>query len=92
MTLRCKPGDLALVIAGEGNIGKMVTCLRLEDPIFADSVISHRLGSIWKIDRELIWTTNMRVVHIPYYPDEQLLPITPEEDPEGVVWEKEVTA
>ena len=73
--MRCKPGDLALITATI-DAGKMVTCIRLEDPSvkFPD----HVRGRIWLIDREMEWVSNRgRSCQIPYCPDDFLMPIRP---------------
>jgi hypothetical protein len=82
--LNCKQGDLALIVRGDHdnirNIGKLVTCLSLEDP---PRGALRGSGRIWKVDRPLTWRRNksQQLHEQPYAFDEFLLPIRPEPDP-----------
>lgn len=79
MTLRCKPGDLALVLVGKTNAGKLVTCLRLEQP----AVFPTDCVDVWLVDRPLRWANvygPFPKFDIPYAPDGALMPIRPEPD------------
>jgi hypothetical protein len=76
--LNCKSGDLALIVRGE-ETGKMVTCIRLEDP--GCRFRPELRGCVWLIDRELEWTSNKGNSYLgAYCPDEYLMPIRPDGD------------
>lgn len=77
MKLRCKPGDLALVVRGT-QTGKMLTCERLENP---PARFSLEHSPIWKVDRDMPWGRTLEDARwIPYAPDDALMPIRPEPD------------
>ena len=78
--MNCKPGDLALVVRcklSPENVGKIVRCERLEDPMF----IGEAAGSIWRVDREITWHlalgSGRSKVKRPFAPDYCLMPIRP---------------
>ncbi len=82
--LRCRPGDLALVLRSP-DWGKLVTCIEL---IGEDERITFRIGDgngpVWRIDRTCMWADWSRSgleVPLPYAPDSALMPIRPEPDP-----------
>jgi len=82
--LRCRPGDLALVLRSP-DWGKLVTCIEL---IGEDERLKFRIGDnngpIWRIDRECMWADWDRSGlgnALPYAPDAALMPIRPEPDP-----------
>jgi hypothetical protein len=89
--LRCRQGDLALIVDGDGaagsgvrNIGKLVTCLRLEDPPESIGKVREKFaGRMWHVDRVLTWrrTTRPGLFYAPHIPDAFLLPIRPEPSP-----------
>jgi len=89
--LRCKAGDLALVIRGDDqgirNIGKLATCLALEDPPTVRVLKFH--GRIWRIDRRLTWRHRKSRVSFEssYCPDAFLLPIRPDAVDQNVAQE-----
>lgn len=75
--MNCRPGDLALVVRASlpVNVGKMVRCIRIDDPPF-DRGEALRGQPIWLLDRELTWEfygTTLR--QLPFAPDTSLLPI-----------------
>jgi hypothetical protein len=83
-TLRCRPGDLALVLRSP-DWGKIVTCIEL---IGEDERITFRIGDgkgpVWRIDRECMWADWSHgglEVPLPFAPDAALMPIRPEPDP-----------
>lgn len=90
--MNCKPGDMALVVKSEhGNIGKVVTCIRLATPdesfLFASS-----LHPYWLTDRGLVHVRSFsgeRAI-LPFAPDAYLMPINPLND-EQTTRETEVT-
>lgn len=92
MTLRCKPGDLALVTGRFRETGKMVTCIRLEDNPRGGDLGSYT-GKTWRVDMPMAWQTRGQAViteyNTPHWPDCYLLPIKPEPDPEGDYDEQE---
>jgi hypothetical protein len=68
--LRCKQGDLALVIAGEHNVGMVVHCLEpLPAGFWRDDIpwelrqrgarqqIAPEAGPLWRVDRPIQWGT-----------------------------------
>lgn len=75
--LRCKPGDLALVTFGLTSAGKIVTCIRLEDPIFPNGLRRDHVGCTWLVDVPLRWV-GQTIEMVPYCPDQYLMPIRPE--------------
>jgi len=86
-TLRCKPGDLCLVIGGKHNSGKVVTTIRLatEEEI---KEIKPKITDqpIWKVDTDLRWQylPSGKIKDQPFIFDSRLLPINglPEENEE----------
>jgi hypothetical protein len=78
MTLRCKPGDIALVIRAEHlhNIGLIVRVLR---PYTGGDIELPDKGFLWEVDcRQLqMWMLNGSVLwrHCGPVPDDYLLPI-----------------
>jgi hypothetical protein len=82
--LRCRPGDLALVLRSP-DWGKLVTCIEL---IGEDERITFGIGDdngpVWRIDRKCMWADWGRgglEIPLPYAPDSALMPIRPEPDP-----------
>jgi len=82
--LRCRPGDLALVLRSP-DWGKLVTCIEL---IGKDERITFGIGDdngpVWRIDRKCMWADWGRgglEIPLPYAPDAALMPIRPEPDP-----------
>ena len=74
--MNCRAGDLALV-TWTADAGKLVTCLRLEDPPVP--IPEHARGKVWLIDRETRWYgTSGTELSMPYCPDEFLMPIRPD--------------
>ena len=71
--MNCKPNDLALIIRGRAA-GKLVTCLRLEDP--GVNIPEHARGLRWLVDRNVEWLGNRGTnCQMPYCPDSHLMPI-----------------
>jgi hypothetical protein len=89
MALRCKQGDLALVIAGP-DAGMLLTCLeplpvgfeRDDLPRGIRQRISEDAGPLWRVDRAITWHVG---VHLYVAPDRALMPIRPEPDREQVI-------
>jgi hypothetical protein len=80
--VRCRPGDLALVLRSTGA-GKVVTCLALlTETERAALDIGDSNGPVWRIDRECVWNNWNDGVMLPYCPDSALMPIRPEPDDE----------
>ena len=56
--MRCKAGDLALIIEGEGT-GMMVTCVAPVQSRWIHTAVGPRLigepGAAWHVDREIPW-------------------------------------
>ena len=73
--LNCKPGDMAVVIAGAkgAQIGKVVTCIRLLEEHESTSAV--HLGATWLIDSELWWKGLFGAHLKPWCPDCCLMPI-----------------
>lgn len=73
--MKCKPGDMALIIAGNGhsaaNIGKMVTCIQLGE------VLGYKRGPVWVIDRPMAWNLGSERILLLRLPDSDLMPIPP---------------
>ena len=83
--LRCRPGDLALVIR-DTDAGKVVTCVALADESERSELRMGDLnGSVWRIDRDCMWADHSPgglEIPLPYCPDSALMPIRPEPDEE----------
>lgn len=76
--LRCRAGDLALVLRST-DAGKLVTCLALlTETERAALDIADSNGPVWRIDRECVWNNWDEGVMLPYCPDFALLPIQPQ--------------
>src|ERR1700689_1434875 len=79
--LRCRPGDLALVIR-DSDAGKVVTCVELADEYERATLgISDSNGPVWRIDRHCMWADGSqsgREIPLPYCPDSALVPIRPQ--------------
>jgi hypothetical protein len=74
MTLRCKQGDLALVVLGTGtNLGKLVTCLEAL-PAGACNV-EQSAGPLWRVDRPLEFENELGKAEGYLAPDDALMPI-----------------
>jgi hypothetical protein len=78
--LRCRPGDLALVIR-DTDAGKMVTCIELLDARERAAFgIGDDNGPVWRIDRDCQWADwrqGGREIPLPFCPDAALVPIRP---------------
>ena len=99
--MRCKPGDLAIVVGGSNNnIGMTVTVHNLEDPpipLFLGDppreVKIEKSGEIWRVNRNIHWFTAISLQPIyegPYIEDRCLLPISPPADMKEDVGEQEL--
>lgn len=76
--LRCRPGDLALVLRGT-YAGAIVTCIALAlERERASFDIADSNGPVWRIDRCMLWNNGHGKVPLPYAPDSALLPIRPQ--------------
>jgi hypothetical protein len=79
--LRCRPGDLALVIR-DTDAGKIVHCLELASATERAAFgMGEDNGPVWRIDRECMWADwkqGGRELALPYCPDAALVPIRPE--------------
>lgn len=80
--MNCKQGDLAMIIGGKTQGGKVVTCLRLlsrdEHQVHDDE------GPVWAVDRDCSFQTPRGSVWRRYCPDKVLMPINPSPDDETV--------
>lgn len=78
--LRCRPGDLALVIR-DTDAGKVVHCVELASATERAAFgIGDSNGPVWRIDRECLWADwrqGGRDIPLPYCPDAALVPIRP---------------
>jgi hypothetical protein len=78
--LRCRPGDLALVIR-DTDAGKLVTCIELADQHERALLgIVESNGPVWRIDRDCMWADWKRhgkEIPLPFCPDSALIPIRP---------------
>jgi hypothetical protein len=82
--MKCRPGDLALVIKGT-FAGSVVTCIRLESDHKLDALgVALQSRPTWLVDKSLEWGCGENPDHtrMPYAPDASLLPIRPEPEPE----------
>ena len=88
--MNCKQGDIAIIIGGKTQGGKMVTCLRL---LSRDEHRCHDdQGPIWAVDRECSFETPRGRVWRKYCPDKVLMPIRPDADGDTVEVADELTA
>ena len=77
--MKCKKGDMALIIKGY-DTGKMVTCQSLLGSE-TNPLIAPNLGPVWLIDRQIGWVSvNGGIIQLPWCPDSQLMPITPDDE------------
>lgn len=76
-TLRCKSGDLALVIGGR-NVGKVVTCLELLPA--GSEYVDEAAGPLWRTDRPLEYLNEALGMTANKYlaPDSLLMPLKPD--------------
>lgn len=82
--MNCKQGDLAIIIRGNKNSGKVVQCMRVyENRIYKDPQtgivyrIEPRCFPIWEIDRPILWKRKPDLVYHEAYlcSDRDLVPI-----------------
>ena len=81
--MKCRPGDLALVIKGR-FAGSLVTCIHLESDEKLDALgVALHSRPTWFVDKSLEWGCGANPDHtrMPYAPDASLLPIRPEPNP-----------
>lgn len=82
MKLNCKTGDLAIVVRGPMNLGRVVTIIapatRLEVEMALRGPFVHS-SQIWRIDAPLLWGAPFGDTYAAYAPDECLRPIRPGE-------------
>ena len=79
--MNCRSGDMALVIAGPST-GKLVNCLEpLPAGWYRDDLprgyrqqISHEMGPLWRLDRQIEWGD---LLYLAIAPDRALMPIRP---------------
>ncbi len=90
--MNCKPGDLALVLRPPSWAGKVVTVLRRSGPPDWAGMNFPGSENLWEVDRALGWAirNSTQVVLLPLCPDDCLMPIRPEADPESVLTEQEI--
>lgn len=90
--LKCRPGDLALVVRGT-FAGSLVTCICLESDEKLDALgVTLDSRPAWLVDKSLEWGCGANPDHtrMPYAPDAALLPIRPE--PDECEIEREITS
>lgn len=91
--MNCRQGDLALVLHGGANSGKIVTCLRMLPAGYITDIrmsdgrrvqMDPRLGPLWEVDRMLLFGTlfSSETGTINIAADKCLMPIRPEPDEE----------
>jgi len=76
MPLNCKQGDLALVIGGGVNAGRLVTCLEI---LPAGSCgVERDVGPLWRVDRPIAYeAAGEQLIEGNVAPDMVLMPIRP---------------
>lgn len=77
--MRCKQGDLAIVIppATRKDVGKTVTCLELLVSGFINGhFIRSALLPVWRIDKPVVWNAGGSDFLIECCPDVCLMPIS----------------
>lgn len=84
MTTRCKVGDMAIVVGGSFNVGKIVTIVKPAERTDLVANIERTFGYVWEVDQQMRFVyrnTNNEVV-LSVYPDccLQPLPKLDEED------------
>jgi hypothetical protein len=90
--MKCRPGDLALVIRGT-FAGSLVTCIRLESDQKLDALgVTLDSRPTWLVDKSLEWGLGANPDHtrMPYAPDSSLLPIRPEPEPDECETQREI--
>lgn len=83
MKLKCKQGDMALIIKSTNNFntGRIVTCINFVGDI--SNKFNVTSGNYWEIDISLQYFQEMGdgsirpTYHIPYIDDNRLLPLPP---------------
>ena len=102
MSTRCKPGDLAIVVRGTLNLGRVVRCQRLVPRELVQEAISasykwptnppRQPGPYWEVDQDMKWNLTLNKVavwkgEIPYFPDAYLQPLRDtDEEDETLTW------
>lgn len=77
MTNRCKAGDMAIVVSGQRNLGKIVTIVKPADRTDLVANIERTFGYVWEVDQQMQFVyrnTNKEVV-LSVYPDRCLQPL-----------------
>lgn len=77
MTNRCKVGDMAIVVRGSFNLGKIVTVVSQAERTDMVKNIERNFGHVWEVDQEMrfVWATSKNEVFLPVYPDGCLQPL-----------------
>ena len=74
LELRCKEGDLAIIVRGSNpkNLGKIVTCVKFKGTIPEGLEADH-----WLIDQDIEWVSanDTNKAYLPYCRDFNLKPI-----------------
>ncbi len=69
--LRCREGDLAIVVGGGPDAGKVVRCVR-----FVGYDLKFQCLDLWEIDRPVAWLHALfGNAQFPFCPDSQLRPL-----------------
>ena len=87
--MRCKQGDLAIVVKSKaGNEGKVLTCLKLATPEDLEAHFLHSDVPVWHVDVLIKNKTNGRSYK--FVRDQNLKPIRPSEGQDETLSWKDV--
>lgn len=84
MTTRCKAGDMAIVVSGQRNLGKIATIVKPAERTELVANIERTFGYVWEVDQQMrfVYRNTNEEVFLTAYPDccLQPLPKLDEED------------
>jgi 5-methylcytosine-specific restriction endonuclease McrA len=92
VTTRCKVGDMAIVVGGSFNVGKIVTVVKRAERTHLTENLQSRHGHIWEVNRQMIfrWAHTNKEELIPVYPDCFLLPLPKLDEEDDLYSENEL--
>lgn len=72
--MNCQPGDLAIVIKGRHNAGKVVRCIKIVTATeFPVARVAQKHFPMWQVNRPLLWHKKwigpVATIEIPFVPD-----------------------
>ena len=81
--MNCKQGDIAIVVGGKYNLGKVVTCIRQVPMIEVQLALKCAGMGIsfipdtpyWEVDNQIVWKNGSESSQVPYIQDSRLRPL-----------------